>query len=440
MKPFFAPREHGSTPGREIIAGLTTFAAMAYILAVNPAILATTGMDRGALVTATALSAAVMTTLMALATRYPIALAPGMGLNAFFAFSICGAKGIPWQGALGIVFYSGILFLILSFTGLRRRVVEAIPRELKVAITGGIGFFIALLGLKNGGLVVAHPDTLVALGDLSRPAPLLVLAGIVLTAVFIARKTPGAIILVVALLTLAGAFIPGPAGTGTLTPAPAGVLQWPASLEPTFLRLDLGILWHDFFNAAPLILMLLFVTVFDNMGTLIGVSHRAGLLDAQGHLPRMDQALRADAGASIFGALIGTSPVVSYIESITGIEAGGRTGASALVVAACFLLALFFTPLILIIPPMATAPALVIVGALMMQGLSDLKTGDFSLTLPVFMTLLMMPLTFSISEGIAFGLLTFTGIRLGLGRWREVHPVIALLCLFILGELIWGRG
>jgi len=440
MKDFFAIRAHGSTPGREAVAGLTTFAAMAYILAVNPAILAVTGMDRGALVTATALSAAVMTTLMALATRYPIALAPGMGLNAFFAFSICGAKGIPWQGALGIVFYSGILFLLLSLTGLRRRVVEAIPHELKVAITGGIGFFIALLGFKNGGLVVAHPETLVTLGDLSRPAPLLVLAGIVATAVLIIRKVPGAIILVVALLTGAGLFIPGPAGVGTLTPAPEGWIQWPASLEPTFLKLDPGILWHDFFNAAPLILMLLFITIFDNMGTLIGVSQRAGLLDEKGNLPRMDQALRADAGASIFGSLIGTSPVVSYIESITGIEAGGRTGASALVVAACFLLALFFTPLILIIPAMATAPALVIVGALMMQGLSDLKGGDFSITVPVFMTLLMMPLTFSISEGIAFGLLTFAGIRIGLGRWREVHPVIALLCLFILAELIWGRG
>src|ERR1700733_2366632 len=313
LERFFALKEHETSLSREVVAGLTTFAAMAYILAVNPAILSTTGMDKGALITATAVASGVMTTVMALATNYPIALAPGMGLNAFFAFTLCGAKGIPWQAALGLVFYSGLIFLALSVTGLRKRLVEAIPLELKLAITAGIGFFIAFIGLKNGGVVVANPATFVVLGDLSKPGPLLVIAGVITTAVLVTRKMPGAIILVILGLTLIGLIIPAPDGKGMLTAMPNGILNMPASLQPTFLKLDLGYLWKNYIEAIPVVLSILFVDLFDNMGTLIGVSKRAGLLDDQGNLPKVGRAFMADACAAMFGSTLGTSTVTSYI-------------------------------------------------------------------------------------------------------------------------------
>src|SRR6266481_1173765 len=272
----FSLKAHQTSVSQEVVAGLTTFAAMAYILAVNPAILSTTGMDKGALITATAIASGVMTAVMALATNYPIALAPGMGLNAYFAFTLCGAKGIPWQAALGLVFYSGLIFLTLSISGLRKRLVEAIPMELKLAITAGIGFFIAFIGLKNGGVIVANPATFVALGDLSKPGPLLVIAGIILTAILVTRKVPGAIILAIAVLTILGLFIPSPDGKGMITPVPNGIVNLPSSLAPTFLKLDLTYLWSHFFTALPLVLAILLIDLFDNMGTLIGVSKRRG--------------------------------------------------------------------------------------------------------------------------------------------------------------------
>ena len=278
IERFFSLKEHQTSFSQEIVAGLTTFAAMAYILAVNPLILSTTGMDKGALITATAVASAVMTAVMALATNYPIALAPGMGLNAFFAFTICGAKGVPWSAALGLVFYSGLIFMALSVSGLRQKLVAAIPMELKLAITAGIGFFIAFIGLKNGGVIVANPATFVALGDLSKPGPLLVIAGVIVTAILVTRKVPGAIVLVIAALTLLGFFIPASDGKGMITSVPNGIVNLPASLMPTFLKLDLTYLWSHFLSALPLVLALLFVDLFDNMGTLIGVAKRAGLL------------------------------------------------------------------------------------------------------------------------------------------------------------------
>lgn len=433
LERFFELTKNGTTVGRELIAGLTTFAAMAYILAVNPDILSKAGIDEGALITATAVSAAVMTVVMALATNYPIALAPGMGLNAFLAFTICGLLKVPWQAALGLVFYSGLLFFLLSVTGLRRKIVDAFPMELKLSITAGIGFFIAFIGLQNGGLIVSHPATLVALGSLSHPAPWLVMGGVVLTGVLLVRKIPGAIVLVVILLTVAGFFLPGVGGTGTLTPKPESVINWPSSLAPTFFKLDLGWLWKNFWMAFPLVLALLFVDLFDNMGTLIGVSQRAGLLDKKGNLPKMNRAFMADAGAAMVGSCLGTSTVTSYIESAAGVEAGGRTGLSVIFTGICFLLALFLTPLILIIPAMATAPALIIVGAFMVQGLAELDLKDFTKAAPAFVTMIVMPLTFSISEGIALGMLTYVGLKVGTGKGREITPVgYVLAALFIL--------
>jgi adenine/guanine/hypoxanthine permease len=412
---------------------------MAYILAVNPAILSTTGMDKGALITATAVASGVMTIVMAMATNYPIALAPGMGLNAYFAFTVCGAKGIPWQAALGLVFYSGLIFLALSVTGLRKRLVQAIPIELKLAITAGIGFFIAFIGLKNGEVVVANPATFVGLGDLSNPGPLLVIAGIIATAILVARKTPGAIVLVILALTLIGLVVPAPDGKGMVTPVPYGVFNLPASLAPTFLKLDLSYLFKNFFSALPVVLSILFVDLFDNMGTLIGVSKRAGLLDNQGNLPKIGRALMADAGAAMFGSSLGTSTVTSYIESAAGVEAGGRTGLTVLATALCFILALFLTPLILIIPALATAPALVIVGAFMMQGLAELDLRDFEKAAPAFVTILAMPLAFSISEGIAFGLLAYVGLKVGTGKFDEVGLVTYVLAVLSVLHFEFGR-
>jgi adenine/guanine/hypoxanthine permease len=435
----FALKENQTSVRQELVAGLTTFAAMAYVLAVNPFILGKAGINQPALVTATAIASAVMTIAMALATNYPIALAPGMGLNAFFAFTICGVKGVPWQAALGIVFYSGLIFLVLSVSGLRRRLLEAIPFDLKLAITAGIGFFIAFIGLKNGGVVVSNPATFVALGDLSQPGPLLVLFGLLLGTVLVARKFASAIIIVIIVITVLGLFIPSPDGKGRLTEWPTALFSFPASLDPTFLKLDLGYFWQHLSVTIPLLLALVFVDVFDNMGTLIGVAKRAGLLDADGNLPKVAQAFMADACAAMFGSTLGTSTVTSYIESAAGVEAGGRTGLSVIFTAICFLLALVFTPLILIVPGIATAPALVLVGAFMMQGLAELDLSDFTRAAPAFVTILVMPLAFSISDGMGIGLLTYTALKVGTGKAAEVGIVTYVLtALFLLHYLVKG--
>ena len=438
---FFRLPENGTDTRREVVAGLTTFAAMAYILAVNPAILSLTGMDKGALITATALAAAVTTALMALLTNYPVALAPGMGLNAFFAFTICGSYRVPWQGALGLVFWEGVLFLLLTLTGVRQRIVEAIPPSLRVAIGCGIGLFIAFIGLKNGGIIVANPATFVGLGDLSKPGPLLVLFGILLTAVLILRRVRGAILLSVLVLTLAGLLLPGPASaTGaqaTLTTAPSRLVSAPSSLLPTFLQLDFTYLFTHFARSLPLLLTLLFVDLFDNVGTLLGVCKRANLLDANGNLPRLGRALAADAGAAMLGACLGTSTTTSYIESAAGVEEGGRTGLTALVTAACFLLALFFTPVINAIPELATAPALVIVGVYMMQGVLEIDFQDFAVAVPAVLTLLVMPLAFSISEGIAIGFVVYAVLMLASGRGRQVTALAYVLALLFLAHFIF---
>ncbi len=436
LERFFQLRPNGTDARKETIAGLTTFAAMAYILAVNPAILSIAGIDKGALITATALAAAFTTAAMALMTNYPIALAPGMGLNAFFAFTMCGAFKVPWQGALGLVFWEGVVFLLLTLTGVRQRIVEAIPAALKVSIGCGIGLFIAFIGLKNGGVIVANPATFVGLGDLSQPGPLLVLGGILLTAVLIIRRVPGAIILVVLVLTLLGLFLPAPAVTGvprtTITAAPHAFVSRPASLAPTFLKLDFLYLFKHFSQSLPLLLTLLFVDLFDNVGTLLGVCKRAGLLDANGNLPRIGRALIADAGAAMFGACLGTSTTTSYIESAAGVEEGGRTGLTSLVTAACFLLAMFFVPVIGAIPELATAPALVIVGVFMMQSITEIDFADFAVAVPAVLTVLVMPLAFSISNGIALGFVVYAVLMLATGRGRQVTPLAYVLSALFL--------
>ncbi len=412
--------EHGTNPLREFQAGLTTFAAMAYILAVNPGILANTGMDKGALVTVTALTAALATVLMALLTNYPIALAPGMGINAFFTFTICLGKGLPWSEALGMVFVNGIIFLALSVSGIREKIIAAIPHSLKIAVTCGIGLFIAFIGLKNGGLIVAHPATFVTAGDFASGPVALCLVGILLTIILVARRVPGAIVLSIAVITLLGLFVP--AGSAKVTQLPSTFMAWPNSPAPVFLKLTFNFLtsWAAFSTALPLILTLLLVDMFDNIGTLIGVTKRAGLLAADGTLPRAGRALLADSIATIASALFGTSTVVSYIESASGVEAGGRTGLTTITTATLFLLALFFTPLILIVPAAATAPALVVVGIFMMQSVVEIELTDFKVAAPAVLTIFAIPLTFSIAEGIGLGLITAAVLALGLGRPKSL--------------------
>jgi len=410
-----------TTPAREIQAGLTTFAAMAYILAVNPSILADAGMDRGALVTVTAISAATATALMALLTNYPLALAPGMGINSFFTYTICLGAGVPWQQALGMVFVNGCVFLLLSLTGVRERIIEAIPYSLKLAITAGIGLFIAFVGLRNGGVIVASPATLVTHGDFTSGAPALCLAGLALMTVLVARRVPGAIVLGIGATAIVGLAVPNGAG-GTVTVWPASLVSMPASPAPVFLQLDLTFLTSApaFFKALPLILTLLLVDMFDNIGTLIGVAKRAGLLDANGTLARAGRVLVADSIAAILSALFGTSTVVSYIESASGVEAGGRTGLTTLTTAACFLLALVFTPLFLAVPAAATAPALVVVGVFMVQSAVEIDMRDFATAAPAVLTLLAIPLTFSVAEGIGLGLMATVILAVGTGRARTL--------------------
>jgi AGZA family xanthine/uracil permease-like MFS transporter len=399
---------------------------MAYVLAVNPSILAQTGMDPAALVTATGVAAALMTAVMALMTNYPIALAPGMGLNAFFTFTICINNHVPWPAALGMVFYGGICFFLLTISGIRQKLLEAIPRDFKTAITCGIGLFIAFIGLKEGGVVAPNPATFVTIGDIRAPETLLVIIGLITTAICIVRNIPGAIILNILFLTLVDLVLKA---TGVVQ-APVnfhGLVSLPASLAPIAFHLDLAWFWSHLALALTLVLSLLFVDLFDNMGTLIGVCQRAGLLDENGNLPKIGRAFTADACAAMIGSSIGTSTVTSYIESAAGVEAGSRTGLSSLVVSACFLLALFFTPVILLIPAAATSPALVIIGVLMFQSAAELHLQDFSRAVPVAVAIMMMPLTFSISEGIALGLITDLGIKIGTGRYRQIKPLEYIL-------------
>lgn len=427
LDKWFKLSQKGTNIKTEVVAGLTTFAAMSYVLVVNPSILSAGGMPIAGLITVTALAASLGCLLMAFMTNYPIAMAPGMGLNAFFAFTICLTREVPWEAALGIVFWNGVLFMLLSITGIRKHIAEAIPAALKIGVQCGIGLFIAFIGLKNANLIVDHPATFVTLGDLSEPSTLMALAGIVITAILVINKVTGAILISVIMLTLIGAFIPGE--NGNITATPDAIVGLPDSISNTFFAMDIMYPLEHFAQTWDLIFALLFVNMFDTIGTLIGVSRKANLLDASGKLPKMGNAMTADAAASVVGATLGTSPVTSYVESAAGVSAGGRTGLTSIVVALCFLIALFFTPLMKVIPLMATTPALLMVGILMMESIRELDFDDLSHLATATVALLAMPLTFSISEGIALGFITYVGIMLGTKRYKEVTLITYLLTL-----------
>lgn len=427
---YFKLEENGTTVKKELLAGVTTFAAMSYVLIVNPGILAAGGMPIEGLITVTALASVAGTLLMAFLTNYPVALAPGMGLNAYFAFTVCISREVPWTAALAMVFWNGMLFLLLSVTGIRTKIADAIPKSLKIGVQCGIGLFIAFLGLKSAGIIVSHQATFVTIGDLSQPSCLLVLLGIVLTIVLVMKQVTGAIVISVLAVTVIGLFVPQ--GDGFITSKPEGIFGPPQSMANTFFALDFMYPIRHFAESWDIIFAMLFVNMFDTIGTLIGVSRKAGLLDENDRLPKMGNALTADAGATVIGACLGTSTVTSYVESAAGVTAGGRTGLTALTVAVCFLIALFLTPVLIVIPLMATAPALVMVGIFMMDAIRNLDFDDLGEMAPAFVTLLVMPLSFSISEGIAMGFIVYVGVSLSTGKYREISPLTYILAFIFL--------
>ena len=424
LDQLFNVSSQGSTVRKELLAGLTTFAAMAYILVVNPSILAAAGMPQEALITVTAIAAALGCFLMAWMTNYPIALAPGMGTNSYFAFVICLGMGVPWQAALSMTFWNGLVFLILSVTGMRKKIAESLPNGLKVGIQVGIGFFIAFIGLKNVGIVVNHDATLVTVGSLKAPASILVIVGVIFMTVLSIKKMPGAILLSILGITVIGFFVTS--GGAPITATPTGIISAPAGIGETFMQLDILYPFTYWKAALPVILTLLILDLFDSIGTLVGLSRRAKLLDENGNMPNMGKALTADSIATMGGALLGTSTTTSYIESAVGIESGGKTGLTAVACGICFLLALIFTPILTIVPAVATAPALVMVGVFMAQGLKELNFDDLSEVAPAFLTMIMIPLTFSITEGIGIGLVTFVFVMILLNRIKEV-PIFSYL-------------
>lgn len=407
----------GSSVRTELVAGLTTFLTMVYIVFVNPQILGNTGMDKGAVFVATCIASTVSTLVMALYANYPIALAPGMGLNAFFAFTVVLAMKYSWQQALAAVFCSGVIFFLISIFRVREYIINSIPRNLKLAISAGIGLFLGIIALEEARIVVASPATLVTLGDLRDPAPILCLLGLVLITALNYRRVVGGTLIGILVVTLIGI----PSGLATYT----GIVSAPPSLRPTLFQLDFSRLGETSFLIV--ILSFLFVDVFDNAGTLIGVTHRAGLTDAQGNLPRMKQALIADSFAAMFGALIGTSTTTSYIESASGIAAGGRTGLTAFFVAIFFLAALFFAPLAGMVPAYATSAALLYVACIMARGLAEIDWDDITEAAPAVIAAVSMPLTYSIATGIGLGFITYALAKLVAGKFADAKPAVLVL-------------
>ena len=430
----FQLRERGTSIRTEVLAGATTFLTMAYIVLVNPSILGTTGMPVAGVAAATCLAAGVGCLLMGLLANYPIALAPGMGLNAYFAFTVVQGMGVPWQTALGLVFISGILFFVLTLAGVRQLIVSAIPRALFSAIAAGIGLFIAFIGLRGAGLVVANEATLVGLGDIHAPATLLALLGLAILSVLLALKVRGAIFIGIVATALLGWAL----GLATWTPQPYDLEQ----MTGTALKLDipaaLGIGGHGFGLALlEILFVFLFVDLFDNVGTLVAVSKKAGLMREDGSIPRLNRILFADAGATVVGSLAGTSTVVSYIESASGVSAGGRTGLTAVVTGLLFLATLFVAPWAQVIPAAATAPALILVGGMMMGPLVEIDWDDPIVAIPAFLTLISIPLTFSIANGLAFGVIAYALLKLASRRVAKGDWLLFALAALFLARFVY---
>jgi AGZA family xanthine/uracil permease-like MFS transporter len=420
----FNPIEHNLRT--EVMAGITTFLTMAYILAVNPNILGETGMDKGALFTTTVLMAALPTIFMALYAKLPLALAPGMGLNAFFAYTVCAVMGYTWQFALTAVFLEGLVFLLLTVTNLREKIVDVIPNTLKNAIGAGIGLYIAFIGLKSAGVIVDNPATLVSLGKLSTSNAILALIGIVITSVLLIKNVKGALLWGILITTLIGI----PLGETKIDK----VFSIPPSVDPIFLKFE----WSHVFtkDMAVIVFTFLFVDLFDCIGTVIGVANRANMVKADGKIPRLKEIFMVDSLSTAAGAAMGTSTVAVYVESAAGVNEGGRTGLTSMVTGACFLLALFFAPLFLAIPLAATTPVLVLVGLMMMGSVLKIDFSDYSESIPAFVCVLLMPLTYSISEGVVLGHMCYVVINMLSGNHKKVTMGMYILAAFFLLRFI----
>ena len=430
LERFFRLRDNGTDVRTELLAGLTTFLTMAYIIFVNPAILGDAGMPKDAVFVATCLAAALGTAIMGLYANYPIAMAPGMGLNAYFAYVVVLGMGVPWQTALGAVFISGALFILVSIIGLRELIIKGIPQSLRIGITVGIGVFLALIALKNAGIVVDNPATLVAIGDMHAAPPILATIGFLMIVALDKLKVRGAILIGILTVTVLSFFFGGQAFKG--------VMSLPPSLDPTLLALDIpGALSMGILNV---VLVFFLVELFDATGTLMGVARRAGLL-VPGKMEQMNRALLADSTAIVAGSVLGTSSTTAYIESASGVQAGGRTGLTALAVAALFLACLFFAPLAGAVPAYATAPALLFVACLMLSDLAQVDWNDTTESVPAAVCALMMPFTYSIAQGIAFGFVTYASLKLLTGRARGVAVITWIIALvFLLRFIYLGAG
>jgi AGZA family xanthine/uracil permease-like MFS transporter len=427
LKGLFHLQEKGTTPWREVVAGITTFLTMAYVIFVHPDILAQAGMDRGALITVTILASAFGTLLTGLWANVPIGMAPGMGLNAFFAFSLVMGRGIAWETALGVVFVSGVFFLLLTVLGIRAKIIKAIPVHLRLAIAAGIGLFITFIGFQNLGLIVRNPATMISVGTVTAPV-LLGLLGLVVMAVLEARGVKGSILLGILLTTFLGLVL-----TEVVT-LPPRLVSSPPSIAPVFLRLDiLGALRWGLLGA---VISFMFVDLFDSLGTIMGCAYGSGMVKEDGTIENLDRILEADATATVVGALLGTSTTTAYIESGAGITEGGRTGLANVVTATLFLVALVVTPVIGMVPAFATAPALVVVGVYMFRNVTAIDFRRFDVAVPAFLTIILMPLTYSISTGLAFGFLAHILIAVATGKGRTIHPVMWIIGAFALLDLV----
>lgn len=441
---YFNFKGTGSNPRTEIVAGLTTFFTMAYIIFVNPPMLADAGMDQNAVLIATCLAAALGTVLMGLLSNYPFALASGMGLNAFFAYTICGQMGYSWQAGLAAVFLSGVIFIIITVTGLRTAIVNSIPLFLKKAIGGGIGLFIAFIGLKNAGIIISEDSTFVALGKFNNPQVILALIGLILTIALVVWNVKGGLLISILGTSVIGAIMQYAMGFDIGMPKDI-TFSFDLNLGPTFGQCftgfgelfstgkGVGVL---IFSIISVLLSLTMVDMFDTIGTLVGAASKGGFLDKDGNLPNANRALLADAIATATGAVLGTSTVTTYVESSSGISEGGKTGLTSLTTAACFVLAIFAMPLLGFVPGAATAPILIVVGVMMASSIKEIDWHDIEMAIPAFFTLIMMPLAYSIADGIAFGCISYTVIKLVKGQPKKVHPVMYVISLLFLARYV----
>lgn len=425
---YFKLKENNTTVRKELIAGIITFLTMSYILTVNPNVLADAGMDRHALFTTTALATIIATLLMAFLAKLPIAQAPGMGLNSFFAYSVVITMGYSWQFALTAVFIEGIVFIILTFFNIRELIVKSIPRVLKQAIPVGIGLFITLIGLKGGGFITGHPQTLLTLGDFTQHNVWIAILGLIIIAVLSALNINGAILIGIVASTLFGLLL------GDVKMPEDSIISLPPSITPIFAKFE----WNHIFSFDMLIVVFtfLFVNLFDTVGTLIGVVNKAGLADKDGNFPQMKRALMSDALGTTIGSVLGSSTITSYVESASGVASGGRTGLTAVSTALMFAIALFFAPLFLMVPTAATAPALIIVGLFMISSVVDIDFSDITEGLPAFITIIFMPFTYSIAQGIVFGMLSFAFIKFLSGRFKDVSITVYIIAILFLLKII----